>query len=376
MPKGSTKMKFWTKGFIISFLFLILSVFLIVLLIINHIFLPIPWIDLLYKFIRPWLLAIFYNYNLYIYGGIFISYSFLLLLYVLGYNIAKIKHMTGSIIYVFSLLGFVFVTFISIHYSYASVLFIQDLSLSVRLMLLLFLLPMIFALSLFLFLVNVDFLIFFKDLLSARKTWKHHRPEFEIEVKGNITYININTDEFVFTPVPMLIIAKYLQSKGYSVSWFVRGAFNHLISLIIIYLTGWPRARNLLFRFTGMKIGKNCSISQRAIPDPLLPELIEFEEGSGCGIGVKLLTHNAMNIKHGSFSFGPIKVSKNARIGAYSVILPGVTIGEGSIIGANSLVTSDIPPFSIAFGSPAKVIRELTAAEKVEVNKTYGKNDI
>ena len=89
-------------------------------------------------------------------------------------------------------------------------------------MLLLLLLPMIFALSLFLFLVNTDFLIFFKDLMKARKSWKHRRPEFEIEVKGKITHININTDEFVFTPVPMLIIAKYLQSKGYSVSWFVR----------------------------------------------------------------------------------------------------------------------------------------------------------
>jgi len=371
MSKVSGKMKFWMKGFIISFLLLILSAVLIVLLILSHIFLPIPWIDLLYEFLRPWLLAIFYNYNLFVYGGIFISYTFLLVLYVLGYNLAKVKHMTGSIIYVFSLLGFVLVTFIAVHYTYASVLFNQDLSLNVRLMLLLLFLPMTFALSLFLVLVNTDFLIFFKDLTKARKIWKHGRPEFEIEVKGKITYINIKTNEFVFTPVPMLIIAKYLQSKGYSVSWFVRGAFNHLISLIITNLIGWPRARNALFRFTGMKIAKNCAISQRAVPDPLLPELIEFEEGSGCGIGVKLLTHNAMNIKHGSFSFGPIKVCKNARIGAYSVILPGVTIGEGSIIGATSLVTDDIPPFSIAFGSPAKVIRQLTDSEKEEVNKNY-----
>ncbi|GAH89466.1 unnamed protein product, partial [marine sediment metagenome] len=153
--------------------------------------------------------------------------------------------MTGSIIYVFSLLGFVLVTFISVHYTYASVLFNQDLSLNVRLMLLLLFLPMTFALSLFLFLVNIDFLIFFKDLIKARKIWKHRRPEFEIEVKGKITYINIKTDEHIFTPVPMLIIAKYLQSKGHSVSWFVRGAYNHLISLIITNLTGWPRARNV-----------------------------------------------------------------------------------------------------------------------------------
>ena len=371
MSKVSGKMKFWTKGFIISFLFLILSAILVTLLIISHIFVPIPWIDLIYGYLRPWFLAIFYDYSLYVYGIIFIGYSFCLLLYVLGYNLAKVKHMGGSIIYIFSLLGFVLVTFVAVHYSYASILFNQDLTLNVRLTLLLLLLPMIFVLSLLLVLVNTDFLTFFKDLMKARKIWKHERPDFEIEVKGNITHINIDTDEFVFTPVPMLIIAQYLQTKGFSVSWFVRGAFNHLISLIITYLIGWPSAKNALFRFTGMKVGENCSISQKAAPDPLLPELIEFEEGSGCGIGVKLITHNAMNIRHGSFSFGPIKVCRNARIGAYSIILPGVTIGEGSIIGANSLVTDDIPPFSIAFGSPAKVIRQLTESEKEEVDKKY-----
>ncbi|MFX1390382.1 MAG: acyltransferase [Promethearchaeota archaeon] len=300
----------------------------------------------------------------------------MLVIYVFGYNLAKVKHMTGSIIYVFSLLGFVLVTFIAIHYTYVSVLFLQDLTLSTRLTLLILFLPINFALSLFLFLVNADFLIFFKDLVKARKIWKHNRPKFTIEEKGKMTYINIETEEHIFTPVPMLIIAQYLQSRGFSVSWFVRGAFNHLISLIITYLTGWPRARNLLFRFTGMKISQNCHISQKAIPDPLLPELIEFEEGSGCGIGVKLLTHNAMNIQHGSFSFGPIKICKNARIGAYSVVMPGVTIGEGSIIGANSLISEDIPPFSIAFGSPAKVLRGLTEQEKQMVNKEYKTNQI
>ena len=74
---------------------------------------------------------------------------------------------------------------------------------------------------------------------------------------------------------------------------------------------------------------------------------------------------------HGTFSFGPIKISENARIGAYSVILPGVTIGKGSIIGARSLVANDIPPYSIAYGSPAKVVRQLTDEEKEEVDIEY-----
>lgn len=45
-------------------------------------------------------------------------------------------------------------------------------------------------------------------------------------------------------------------------------------------------------------------------------------------------------------------------IGARSVILPGVTIGEGAVIGANSVVTHHIPPYTVAVGSPARVIKE------------------
>ncbi|MFX0186357.1 MAG: acyltransferase [Candidatus Hodarchaeota archaeon] len=359
------------KGFIISFSLLLLSALLVISFIINRIFIPIPQIDIIYNFIAYWFSLIFYRYSLFVYSGILIAYVVLLVLYVLGYNLAKTVQLTGSIIYVFSLLGFVLITFIAIYYTHIGILFNKDLALNTRLMLILLFLPINFALSLILVVVNTDLLIFLKDLIKARKIWKYKRPEFEIEVKGKITYINIKTDEYLFTPVPMLIIARYLQSKGFSISWFIKGAFNHLFSLIVTYLAGWPRARNKLFRFIGMKIGKNCHISEKAIPDPLLPELIEFEDGSGCGIGVKLLTHNAMHIKHGSFSFGPIKVCENARIGAYSIILPGVKIGKGSIIGTGSLVADDIPPYSIAYGSPAKVVRQLTESEKEEVKKKF-----
>lgn len=359
------------KGFLIAFIILIFNVIIVISFIINRIFFSIPYIDLMYDLIIPYFFLIFYNYTLYIYAVILIAYTSFLLIYVLGYNLTKTSPLTGSIVYVFSLLGFVLLTFIIFNYTLASVLFNRDLTLSTRLMLILLFLPVDFALSLILFVVTIDLYTFCKDLIKARHVWKHERPDFKIEVKGKITYINIDTDQHLFTPVPMLIIAKYLESKGFSISWFIKGAFNHILSLLTTYLAGWPRGRNKLFRMIGMKIGNNCHISQKAIPDPLLPELIEFEDGSGCGIGVKMLTHNAMHIRHGTFSFGPIKVCENARIGAYSILLPGVTVGKGSIIGANSVVAEDIPPYSIAFGSPAKVVRELTESEKAEVNKKF-----
>ena len=56
---------------------------------------------------------------------------------------------------------------------------------------------------------------------------------------------------------------------------------------------------------------------------------------------------------------GDIIVKKGAWVGTGSTIIAGVTIGEGAIIAANSVVTKDVPPFTLAGGNPAKVIRAL-----------------
>lgn len=60
----------------------------------------------------------------------------------------------------------------------------------------------------------------------------------------------------------------------------------------------------------------------------------------------------------------PIKICDRAWIGLNSIILKGVTIGEGAIIGAGSVVTRDVPPYSIVAGNPAKVIREIQQDER------------
>jgi acetyltransferase-like isoleucine patch superfamily enzyme len=60
---------------------------------------------------------------------------------------------------------------------------------------------------------------------------------------------------------------------------------------------------------------------------------------------------------------GPTRVEDNVWCGAGVVVTSGVTIGRRSVIGANSVVTSDVPPFSVAAGSPARVLREVGYAE-------------
>ncbi len=58
-------------------------------------------------------------------------------------------------------------------------------------------------------------------------------------------------------------------------------------------------------------------------------------------------------------SRGPTRIGDNCWLGAHVVVTSGVSIGERSVIGANSVVTRDIEPFSIAAGSPARVIRAI-----------------
>jgi acetyltransferase-like isoleucine patch superfamily enzyme len=60
----------------------------------------------------------------------------------------------------------------------------------------------------------------------------------------------------------------------------------------------------------------------------------------------------------------PIHIQQNVWIGFDSCVMPGVTIGEGAIVGARSVVVSNVPRFTIAAGNPARIIRELTPEER------------
>lgn len=62
-------------------------------------------------------------------------------------------------------------------------------------------------------------------------------------------------------------------------------------------------------------------------------------------------------IQEQGLSYGKILIKKDAWIGASCVILEGVTIGEGAVVGAGSVVTNDIPAWAVAVGNPAKTIK-------------------
>ena len=78
--------------------------------------------------------------------------------------------------------------------------------------------------------------------------------------------------------------------------------------------------------------------------------------GSHCS----LYSVSTIDNKHGK-----ILLKKGCRIGTHSVIMPGITVGENSIIGAFSFVNTDIPANVLAYGVPSKVIRSLNTEERL-----------
>ncbi len=115
------------------------------------------------------------------------------------------------------------------------------------------------------------------------------------------------------------------------------------------------------------RLGKNVSLISPGPNFGSEPYLISIGDNTTVSFDVAFVTHDAgtrvfRNLaapgskEKQTVIYGPIKVGKNCFIGCRSTILPGVTIGDNSIIGAGSVVNRDIPANSVAAGVPCKVI--------------------
>lgn len=90
--------------------------------------------------------------------------------------------------------------------------------------------------------------------------------------------------------------------------------------------------------------------------------IIEDNVMMGCGVHFYINNHKFDNpsvplIDQGYYPDEPVILRKGCWIGANSILLPGVEIGENSVIGAGSVVTKSVPPRSVAVGNPARVIK-------------------
>lgn len=117
--------------------------------------------------------------------------------------------------------------------------------------------------------------------------------------------------------------------------------------------------RVLLHRFRGVHIGNNVFIGLRCTLDHAYPDYIYLEDNVILTGDIYIIAHSkpSIHFKRKLQSYvAPVIIKKDSFIGVNSTILPGVTIGEGSVISAGSVVFDSNPPNSILKGNPAIII--------------------
>ena len=111
-----------------------------------------------------------------------------------------------------------------------------------------------------------------------------------------------------------------------------------------------------------MRIGDETWIGQQAFLHSAGG--IDIGAHVGIGPGVRIITSahaeagRDIPILSSPVELGPVSIEDDCDLGVGAIVLPGVRIGRGAQIGAGAVVTEDVPPYSVAFGVPAKVTRE------------------
>jgi len=149
----------------------------------------------------------------------------------------------------------------------------------------------------------------------------------------------------------------------------IRNAFllKYCMYSVVLSPLNYRKIRPILWRWMGAKVGKDCFIGYEVWVDMTNTHLIEMEDHVHITNRCLLLCHqrDLSNYHIGDdyaklgYNKRKIVLKKGCLIGMNSMIMPGVTIGEGAIVGAGSLVTKDIPEWTIATGRPAKVLKKI-----------------
>ena len=127
---------------------------------------------------------------------------------------------------------------------------------------------------------------------------------------------------------------------------------------------GSPIIRNLHNAHGQVSLGKYCSLGKDVVF--LTGGNHHVDWITTFPIREKASRNAHLNNDGASYSKGPISVGNDVWIGDSAVILSGVTIGDGAVIGAYSVVARDVAPYSIVVGNPARVVRNRFSAEDVD----------
>ncbi len=125
----------------------------------------------------------------------------------------------------------------------------------------------------------------------------------------------------------------------------------------------FPSSVVKIHRLRGVKIGKNVFIGNDVHLDLFHPDLITIEDSASIGMRTMIFAHashwSPYLIKKYPRMTAPVIIGKGSWIAPGCVILPGVTIGENSVVGTSSVVIKNVEPYTVVAGNPAKFIKKI-----------------
>ena len=131
------------------------------------------------------------------------------------------------------------------------------------------------------------------------------------------------------------------------------------------------KLRPWLLRRIGCHVGKNVFIGDYVRVDLNHADLIYIDDYAHVTAGCRLLCHqrnlkNYCKVDNASkfgYKLGEIHIGKGVMVGMETMIMPGVTIGDGAVIGARSIVMRDVTAYTVAMGTPARVVKSFPERE-------------
>ena len=131
------------------------------------------------------------------------------------------------------------------------------------------------------------------------------------------------------------------------------------------YSSAYPGWAIRMQKARGVKIGKNCHINPYVLIDLLYPHLITIESNVSLGSYSMIFAHSNptanLFLKKNGYPrvVKPVLIKEGAVINPGSIITAGVTIGKNSMIAVGSVVSRDVPDYSVVAGNPARVVKKI-----------------
>ncbi|RUT44558.1 acyltransferase [Paenibacillus anaericanus] len=120
--------------------------------------------------------------------------------------------------------------------------------------------------------------------------------------------------------------------------------------------------KNWIYRhILGMKVGDHTAFGLMVMVDVFFPELITIGRNSVIGYNTTILAHEYL-IKE--YRLGEVNIGSEVMIGANTTILPGITIGDGAVIAAGSIVHKDVAAGTFVGGNPLRVLERHSQEER------------